>query len=84
MADLSKRFNLVIEILFFSRKEKEYMPDAVSKFQSRNRDSFLFKPNKEIARLRKDYAFQSRNRDSFLFKYRSSKNATDSVCVSIS
>ena len=38
------RFNLVIEMLFFSRKDESVRMDTtVLLFQSRNRDAFLFK-----------------------------------------
>ena len=65
----STGFNLVIEVLFFSRTP-DFVddPDADAiLFQSRNRGSFLFKfdPRKVCIM---NAMFQSRNRGSFLFK----------------
>ncbi len=37
------RFNLVIEILFFSSMQTLFDTAGISEFQSRNRDTFLFK-----------------------------------------
>ena len=37
-------------------------------FQSRNRDTFLFKAGLEKSNARSTGKFQSRNRDTFLFK----------------
>ena len=36
-------FNLVIEMLFFSREEANKGDELAETFQSRNRDAFLFK-----------------------------------------
>ena len=62
-------FNLVIEVLFFSREypridTREPKPE----FQSRNRGSFLFKTQFRCDALHFLQQFQSRNRGSFLFK----------------
>ena len=63
-------FNLVIEMLFFSRRRRDRDTDAdTSGFQSRNRDAFLFKL-KSLSRMPPLFSFQSRNRDAFLFKSR--------------
>ena len=66
----SKResFNLAIEILFFSRICWWFLPCPCLSFQSRNRDTFLFKPNIFAQLVACGLMFQSRNRDTFLFK----------------
>ena len=62
-------FNLVIEMLFFSRLVSFHVAGVVSfaKFQSRNRDAFLFK-RAVCCQAERVGMFQSRNRDAFLFK----------------
>ena len=61
-------FNLVIENLFFSRNNMTRSETAaILQFQSRNRESFLFKTQKPQPRG-DEFVFQSRNRESFLFK----------------
>ena len=61
-------FNLVIEILFFSRKRGDAFSSAFAvMFQSRNRDTFLFKGDTGGGTIAVS-GFQSRNRDTFLFK----------------
>ena len=65
---LSGGFNLVIESLIFSRRVKEAKGDRLCyQFQSRNRESYLFKCD---MRTRREWEspFQSRNRESYLFK----------------
>ena len=66
------RFNLVIEMLFFSsiRAQRRAVGDQPFKFQSRNRDAFLFKDGSPCDRARRSDQFQSRNRDAFLFKFK--------------
>ena len=62
-------FNLAIEILFFSRSALGTLTDAgFTEFQSRNRDTFLFKQKNLRHTMRPMTMFQSRNRDTFLFK----------------
>ena len=63
-------FNLVIEKLIFSRQNNGGTPQSITrvKFQSRNREAYLFKtfvPNTGV--LERD-GFQSRNREAYLFK----------------
>ena len=62
------RFNLVIEILFFSRIPITSASGITSEFQSRNRDTFLFKLKMWLTGMLAIGRFQSRNRDTFLFK----------------
>ena len=68
--DTLHRFNLVIEMLFFSRPKMQPLKHRWgTTFQSRNRDAFLFKITSAGARWMLDnLSFQSRNRDAFLFK----------------
>ena len=69
-------FNLAIEILFFSRRKEHlvkkertsWYPAYTCEFQSRNRDTFLFKYLQVITEQGERDEFQSRNRDTFLFK----------------
>ena len=64
-------FNLVIEILFFSSASSRILPTRILKFQSRNRDTFLFKNTfsfEDTESINIVAMFQSRNRDTFLFK----------------
>ena len=80
------RFNLVIEILFFSSEDGSVGDvDRFVLFQSRNRDSFLFKCIPGDGSVQ-PFPFQSRNRDSFLFKidYVDSLSGRVAVIVSIS
>ena len=69
--DERPRFNLVIEMLFFSRANTgSIQSNGFIMFQSRNRDAFLFKRRHRACGS--DYGcqwFQSRNRDAFLFKF---------------
>ncbi len=64
------RFNLVIEILFFSslRQTAPMQRLTLNLFQSRNRDTFLFKGAEAYLANVRNFKFQSRNRDTFLFK----------------
>ena len=62
-------FNLAIEILFFSRLLFSVsVGDPDLWFQSRNRDTFLFKRADFRVKDTAHTQFQSRNRDTFLFK----------------
>ena len=64
------RFNLVIESLIFSRLQRlPATPHQDSLFQSRNRESYLFKTTGGIPELIITLWFQSRNRESYLFKW---------------
>ena len=65
---VGRGFNLVIEILFFSRCSTSFVKAMVWRFQSRNRDTFLFKPITSTISPSMLWLFQSRNRDTFLFK----------------
>ena len=67
------RFNLAIEILFFSSKPIAFSAALRNWFQSRNRDTFLFKWVVFEPKYRVPTLFQSRNRDTFLFKRNSMK-----------
>ena len=61
-------FNLVIEVLFFSRQGGLVIKLPCQSFQSRNRGSFLFKIGLRLFAMPTEQSFQSRNRGSFLFK----------------
>ena len=63
-----ERFNLVIEVLFFSSSKERYTTARKAMFQSRNRGSFLFKQGQGETENVRQRRFQSRNRGSFLFK----------------
>ena len=79
------RFNLVIENLFFSSSVHETVMDKiVVGFQSRNRESFLFKSTRFDGNLATTDKFQSRNRESFLFKRsRWGMLASDHTCFNL-
>ena len=75
-------FNLAIEILFFSRKESlNFGLQQVLKFQSRNRDTFLFKGVDGATSGAACVMFQSRNRDTFLFKLNPNQKAQQKVMI---
>ena len=76
-------FNLVIENLIFSSIAHTSKRPPSRVFQSRNRESYLFKGTSK-ARSRKGCRFQSRNRESYLFKIKKSPEWIDAVKVSIS
>ena len=62
------RFNLVIENLIFSSQLGNTSQRASKAFQSRNRESYLFKTH--TCELRPGFflQFQSRNRESYSFQ----------------
>ena len=61
-------FNLATENLLFSRECELVGLIVDAEFQSRNRESFIFKSGIST-NLRKGFSeFQSRNRESFIFK----------------
>ena len=81
IASTQECFNLVIEYLLFSRKQKnDRWTTLYMSFQSRNRVSSLFKANLGGITLE----FQSRNRVSSLFKQKTFKVGRGAYLVSIS
>ena len=64
----SARFNLVIENLIFSSLGRRTVSICSGLFQSRNRESYLFKQAHFSEGLAVAIVFQSRNRESYLFK----------------
>ncbi len=78
-------FNLVIEILFFSRWRHPDLQGDHNEFQSRNRDTFLFKTACEKRLPKALSLFQSRNRDTFLFKSnsRSAEREPNTFCFNL-
>ena len=67
LPSVASSFNLVIENLIFSRSLEDWNIATIGTFQSRNRESYLFKfPFSDVFPYLS--LFQSRNRESYLFK----------------
>ena len=80
-----KGFNLVIENLIFSSQQELIEGNHPHEtFQSRNRESYLFKFDENAYPFADVAMFQSRNRESYLFKFGNVYRHRDAQPVSIS